>query len=203
MCKRWQGILKNPGHGSELWREVIIDFGHELITAVHTPIAWSDRRPSDEEFRYPALHLAAYTSSCTKQCAGCPIKIISARSCLPAIHGLGIRHMPQLTPKGGVDMRVALKAWAAPRRQSFAQTRLSATRMLHFVEERQQCVRRLVLMNSEGYWSGEVMPLLDPPSHQQHSHQHTHDGSMMPNRIRSICATECCYASVCPTGMAE
>ena len=41
------------------------------------------------------------------------------------------------------------------RRQSFAQTRLSATRMLHFVEERQQCVRRLVLMNSEGYWSGE------------------------------------------------
>ena len=27
--------------------------------------------------------------------------------------------------------------------------------MLHFVEERQQCVRRLVLMNSEGYWSGE------------------------------------------------
>ena len=52
VCKRWQGILKNPGHGSELWREVIIDFGHELITAVHTPIAWSDRRPSDEEFRY-------------------------------------------------------------------------------------------------------------------------------------------------------
>ena len=51
VCKRWQGILKNPGHGSELWREVIIDFGHELITAVHTPIAWSDRRPSDEEFR--------------------------------------------------------------------------------------------------------------------------------------------------------
>ena len=28
--------------------------------------------------------------------------------------------------------------------------------MLHFVEERQQCVRRLVLMNSEGYWSGEA-----------------------------------------------
>ena len=28
--------------------------------------------------------------------------------------------------------------------------------MLHFVEERAKCVRRLVLMNSEGYWSGEV-----------------------------------------------
>ena len=55
VCKRWQSILKNPGLGSELWREVIIDFGHELITAVHTPIAWSDRRPSDEEFRCATL----------------------------------------------------------------------------------------------------------------------------------------------------
>ena len=53
--------------------------------------------------------------------------------------------------------------------------------MLHFVEERQQCVRRLVLMNSEGYWSGEGVVVLHPPSHQQHSHQHTHGGSMMPN----------------------
>lgn len=35
----------------QLWRELVIDFGHELITAVHTPIAWSDRRPSDDEFR--------------------------------------------------------------------------------------------------------------------------------------------------------
>ena len=35
VCKRWQGILKNPGHGSELWREVIIDFGHELISGAH------------------------------------------------------------------------------------------------------------------------------------------------------------------------
>ena len=67
VCKRWQGILKNPGHGSELWREVIIDFGHELITAVHTPIAWSDRRPSDEEFRCLALHLASYGTSCVQR----------------------------------------------------------------------------------------------------------------------------------------
>ena len=47
------------------------------------------------------------------------------------------------------------KSLTAVCRQSFASTRLSATRMLHFVEERQECVRRLVLMNSEGYWSGE------------------------------------------------
>ena len=44
-------MLTNPEASMELWKEVIIDFGHELITAVHTPIAWSDRRPSDEEFR--------------------------------------------------------------------------------------------------------------------------------------------------------
>ena len=33
--------------------------------------------------------------------------------------------------------------------------------MLHFVEERQECVRRLVLMNSEGYWSGEYSALVE------------------------------------------
>ena len=30
--------------------------------------------------------------------------------------------------------------------------------MLHFVEERAKCVRRLVLINSEGYWSGKAPP---------------------------------------------
>lgn len=65
------------------------------------------------------------------------------------------------------------EAGAAPRRQSFAQTRLSATRMLQFVEDRQQCVRRLVLMNSEGYWSGEGLPSTPWPSHQQHNHTGT------------------------------
>lgn len=29
----------------------MVDFGHELITAVHTPIAWSDTRPSDKDFK--------------------------------------------------------------------------------------------------------------------------------------------------------
>lgn len=89
VCRRWKQVLTNPATSNILWREVIIDFGHELITAVHTPIAWSDRRPSDEEFR-----------------------------------------------------------------ESFSHTRLSAARMVHFVEERQSSIRRLVLMNSEGYWSG-------------------------------------------------
>ncbi len=67
---------------------------------MHTPIAWSDRRPSDEEFR-----------------------------------------------------------------SSFAATRLSAARMLAFVEERAACCRRLVLMNSEGYWSGAPALAAHAPMH--------------------------------------
>jgi hypothetical protein len=39
----------------------VVDFGHELITAVHTPIRWSDRRPSDDDFRdaFAATKLSA------------------------------------------------------------------------------------------------------------------------------------------------
>lgn len=39
-------------------------------------------------------------------------------------------------------------------REIFAATRLDAARILRFIEERQHCVQRLVLMNSEGYYSG-------------------------------------------------
>ena len=56
--------------------------------------------------------------------------------------------------------------------------------MLHFVEERQQCVRRLVLMNSEGYWSGEpdtaCTVSADDPQHP----------SMPASHIPATC-TEC------------
>ena len=87
-------MLSQSGARQLLWREVVVDFGHELITAVHTPIAWSDQRPSDAEFR-----------------------------------------------------------------KSFAATRLSASRILRFIEDRRCCVQRVVLKNSEGYFSGGA-PLL-------------------------------------------
>ena len=45
-----------------------------------------------------------------------------------------------------------------PFRSSFAHTRLSAARMLAFVAERAGAINRLVLMNSEGYWSGMGVP---------------------------------------------
>ena len=51
VCRRWKRILQHPASLQALFSEVCIDFGHEVITAVHTPIAWSDRRPSDDEFR--------------------------------------------------------------------------------------------------------------------------------------------------------
>jgi hypothetical protein len=34
VCRRWKQVLMDPRARGELWREVIIDFGHELITAV-------------------------------------------------------------------------------------------------------------------------------------------------------------------------
>ena len=51
VCKRWRRLLAQPAAQQHLWHEVVVDFGHELITAVHTPMKWSDKRPSDDEFR--------------------------------------------------------------------------------------------------------------------------------------------------------
>ena len=74
MCRRWNDLLKRPSSFGALWKEVVIDFGHgkwpaiksksekrgnaqfgklsaELITSVHTPIEWSDKRPNDHDFR--------------------------------------------------------------------------------------------------------------------------------------------------------
>ena len=57
---------------------------------MHTPIVWSDRRPTDKEFR-----------------------------------------------------------------ESFSATKLSAQKMLDFMHHRQGVIQKVVLTNSEGYWSGE------------------------------------------------
>ena len=82
-------MLAQPAAQQQLWEEVVIDFGHELITAVHTPMQWSDKRPSDMEFR-----------------------------------------------------------------NAFAATRLSAVRIIDYIEGRRQYLKRLVFRNSEGYFSG-------------------------------------------------
>ncbi|KAK9795555.1 hypothetical protein WJX73_007392 [Symbiochloris irregularis] len=111
VCRRWQNVLCQTGSRQVLWREVVVDFGHELITAVHTPIAWSDQRPSDDEFR-----------------------------------------------------------------SSFSKTRLSAARMLRFIEDRHSCIQRVVLKNSEGYYAddGEFVNL-----QQKHNFSLAHFGMLL------------------------
>lgn len=47
----------------------------------------------------------------------------------------------------------------------FAETRISAQRIMQFVCQRQHIVRRLVLLNSEGYWSGEACIAPLPATH--------------------------------------
>ena len=89
VCKHWNKVLVTQEARNAIWHEAVVDFGHELITAVHTPIAWSDKRPSDEEFK-----------------------------------------------------------------KSFSQTKLDADRILRFLRERRNSLRKVVLMSSEGYWSG-------------------------------------------------
>ncbi|KAL4445740.1 hypothetical protein ABPG77_008939 [Micractinium sp. CCAP 211/92] len=50
VCRHWKRVLESPAALQALWGELCIDFGHELITGVHVPVAWSDVRPSDDEF---------------------------------------------------------------------------------------------------------------------------------------------------------
>lgn len=62
VCKRWRALLNSRAAVGALWGELVLDFGHELITSVHTPVAWSNRRPGDEEFRaaFAATRLDAH-----------------------------------------------------------------------------------------------------------------------------------------------
>jgi len=63
-------------------------------------------------------------------------------------------------------------------RESFAATRLNASRILRFVEERQHCVQRLVLINSEGYYSGAGPAL--------HGRRPARAGPRQPQRLSGL-----------------
>lgn len=62
VSKRWRDLLMSPSAQPFLWKSLIIDFSHELITSVHTPVAWSNQRPDDTEFRtaFSTTRLNAY-----------------------------------------------------------------------------------------------------------------------------------------------
>lgn len=73
VCKRWEALLATslaqvragsccvplPGGNpylhsqcvqSMVWQQLVVDFGHELVTAIHTPLIWSNQRPTPEDF---------------------------------------------------------------------------------------------------------------------------------------------------------
>ena len=43
--------LLPPFPQSLLWKNLVVDFGHELVTAIHTPLVWSNQRPTADEFQ--------------------------------------------------------------------------------------------------------------------------------------------------------
>lgn len=51
VCRRWKALLDSPSGRQALWGSLVVDFGHELVTSVHTPIRWSEAQPTDDEFR--------------------------------------------------------------------------------------------------------------------------------------------------------
>lgn len=63
VCRKWKDLLNTPHAEKVLWEDVVIDFGHELVTAIHTPLIWSNQRPTAEEF---ASKLAATSLSVDK-----------------------------------------------------------------------------------------------------------------------------------------
>ncbi|GFR42377.1 hypothetical protein Agub_g3061 [Astrephomene gubernaculifera] len=46
VCSRWRRLLDTDVAQRLVWRHVCIDLGHELVTSIHTPLRWSNARPS-------------------------------------------------------------------------------------------------------------------------------------------------------------
>ena len=71
--------------------QVILNFGHEMMTSMHKPVEWSNKQPTEAEFQI-----------------------------------------------------------------MFGRTRISGRKILGFIRSRATSIRRLVLQNSDGYWSGKT-----------------------------------------------
>ncbi|GLC61484.1 hypothetical protein PLESTB_001761600 [Pleodorina starrii] len=50
VCRKWKRLLGTPMAQHLIWRRVCIDLGHELITSIHTPLRWSNQRPTTAEY---------------------------------------------------------------------------------------------------------------------------------------------------------
>eukprot|EP00798_Chlamydomonas_sp_ICE-L_P005104 gene5104-34904_t len=111
VCRKWKNLLATPIAQKQLWGRVVVDFGHELVTSIHTPLAWSNERPSADEY------MTAY-----------------------------------------------------------AQTTLSANKIIDFMLQRQMTIRSFTLCNSEGFWGeeGEYLSL-----NGKHNFRASHLGLLM------------------------
>ncbi|MEW5297044.1 MAG: hypothetical protein WDW36_000278 [Sanguina aurantia] len=63
VSRKWRTLLSTPQAQALLWRSLTVDFGHEVVTAIHTPLKWSNQRPSSAEFE---TTLAATSLSASK-----------------------------------------------------------------------------------------------------------------------------------------
>ena len=50
VCKRWNHVLNTSEAKGKLWRDLVVDFGHEIVTSIHTPLLWSNQRPRPDEY---------------------------------------------------------------------------------------------------------------------------------------------------------
>lgn len=59
------GLDGTAAHASAqtlLWQQLVVDFGHELVTAIHVPLVWSNERPNPEEYA-AAFHRVTLSAS--------------------------------------------------------------------------------------------------------------------------------------------
>lgn len=174
VCQRWRALLRSKAALAVLWEELVLDFGHELITSVHTPVAWSDRRCAGargggpRQAWGPQRAGAAGEGTSRLMQSAAPVAASPSAAVHSAIRYLVRTWHARVGGQGGwgksrwspACQETLCVSFSLPRpgdeefRAAFAATRLNAHRILEFVRERRGCIRKLVLMHSEGYWAG-------------------------------------------------
>jgi hypothetical protein len=139
----------------------VVDFGHELITSIHTPLRWSSQRPTDDEFQegFNATRcLAAWLRTPPP-----PLAAAAAAGWRAARGGVA----PSATPLGPATAPRPRPAWGAadahgrgpPCCCTAPPHRLSAAKVLSSALARRNVIKSLTLLNSEGWAAAAVLAL--------------------------------------------
>jgi hypothetical protein len=126
VCKRWNSLIGTPQAQHMLWDKLVVDFGHELVTAIHTPLKWSNTRPTSEEFT-AAL---SQTMLNTNKVCSCLLCICIIRNALEVAR----------------DVHKFFSTWLTVVQALFAYL---MRQILEFVRERKHILTSLCLSNSE------------------------------------------------------